>query len=181
MNCLKYAMSVIVAGAILGLARPAAAQDLYGPTGQQLDFQLFQNFYTPQGASQTTAAMYPAPHPVPYWVGGSLYTYQPFYPHEHLYTHTKNYYNYYGTADQFYSDNQRHGQGGDALNKTTVIWKGTGYHFGNLPFSSYLAQKAVYGVQSRKYGLNSQRGLGVRGGLGGYGGYAGGRPTGTCQ
>jgi hypothetical protein len=165
----------LVAGAMLAAAGTLQGQDLYGPSGQQLEFQLFQNFYTPQGTSQVTAAMYPAPHPVPYWVGGSLYTYQPFYPHQHLYWHKKNYYNYYGDASQFYSDNQRHGRGGDALNKTTVIWKGNGYHMGNLPFSNYHAQKFVYGIQSRRYGLNADRGPSLYGG-----GWYGGAGYGAC-
>lgn len=165
-------------GIALIAASECSAQSIYDPSGQQLEFNLFQNFHTGQGPSQTTAAMYPAPHPVPYWVGGSHYTYQPLYPHQHMYEHKKAYYNYYGTADQYYSDNQRHGRGGDALNNTTVIWKSTGYHFGNLPFSSYHAQKFIYALQARKYGLRAPAGIG--GGIGG--GQAGGAcPPGTCQ
>jgi hypothetical protein len=176
MNKLKISICALGAGMIFFAAQASQAQDLYGPQGQQLEFNLFQNMYTPQGASQTTAGLYPAPHPVPYWVGGSQYTYQPFYPHQHLYWHSKNYYNYNGTSDQYYSDNQRHGQGGDSLNKTTVVWKGTGYHMGNLPFSSYAAQKLIYGVQAHKYGLRSpERGMGG-------GSYQnGGCPAGACR
>lgn len=182
MNFYKYAMSLVVAGAMMIAAVPCTAQQPVGMPGQELEFNLFQNQYTPQGNSLTTAGMYNAPHPVPYWVGGSHYTYQPFYPHQHLYQHRKNYYNYYGTADQFYSDNQKCGAGGDAMNKTTVVWKGTGYHFGNLPFSSHLAQKACYNIYSRKYGLNSARHGGGHG-LGGHckGGHCGhGCQNGNC-
>ncbi len=181
MNFFKYAMTLGVVGAMMITTHPCTAQDSAAASGQELEFNLFQNFYTPQGTSLTTAAMYNAPQPVPYWVGGSHYTYQPFYPHQQLYWHKKNYYNYYATADQFYSDNQRHGQGGDALNKTTVIWKGTGYHFGNFPFSTQGAQKFKYGIHARKYGLNSELGLG--GGIGGHGagGHCGhGCPAGQC-
>lgn len=138
--------------AVIGIANAASAQE------GQLEFDLFQNFYTAPGASMATAELYNAPHPVPYNVGSSFYTYQPFYPHQHLYSHTKNYYNYYGTSDQFYSDNLRNGQGGDALNKTTVIWKNTGHHFGHLPMGTRFAQKLQYGMQSRKYGLNGDLG-----------------------
>lgn len=174
MNLLKHTTVALVAGAFLVAAVPCMAQDIYQPSGQQLEFNLFQNFYTQPGASQTTAALYNAPHPVPYQVGGSHYTYQPFYPHQHMYWHAKNYYSYYGTSDQFYSDNQRGGRGGDALNKTTVVWKGTGYHMGNLPFSSFAAQRLQYGFQARRYGLRGPAGLG-----GSFGG--GGCPTGTCR
>ena len=161
MNLMKNTMTVVVAAAMMMFTADLSAQDLYrADQSQQLEFNLFQNYQTPQGPSMVTAGLYNAPQPVPYWVGGTQYTYQPFYPHQHLYQHTKNYYNYYGTSDQFYSDNQRFGRGGDALNKTTVVWKGTGYHFGNFPFSSYPAQKLKYAIQSRKYGLNGDRRFG---------------------
>lgn len=187
MNLMKYTMTAVVAGAMMMFsAADLSAQETYLNNQSQhaLDFHLFQNFYTPQGPSAVTAEMYSAPHPVPYHVGGSHYTYQPFYPHEHLYAHRKNYYNYYGTSNQFYSDGLRHGQGGDALNKTTVIWKSTGYHFGNLPFSSYKAQKLKYNLHARKYGLNGgDRSFG--GGFGrrvGHGANCGGGSCGNgCQ
>lgn len=153
MNSIKYTTGLMVAAAMLIFAATGYAQDADISTGQELEFNLFQNYYTPQGTSLTTAAMYPAPHPVPYWVGGSMYTYQPFYPHQMMYWHRKNYYNYYGTSDQFYSDCQRCGQGGDALNKTSVIWKGTGYHMGNFPGSSFCVQKLGYGIKAHRYGL----------------------------
>jgi hypothetical protein len=203
MNLTNLPTRFVATAAMLVLAVPASAQDGYlNNQSQQLDFNLFQNFYTPQGPSLSTAAMYNAPHPVPYWVGSSMYTYQPFYPHEHLYQHTKNYYNYYGSADQFYSDNLQHGRGGDALNRTTVVYKGTGYHFGNFPFSSLAAQRLKYNIHAHKYGLRGTGagdlgpagyGLGhghCRGGhchgghcRGGHGagGHSQGCPNGTCQ
>lgn len=171
MKSIKISMCALGAGLMFLVANTCHAQDQYGPTGQQLEFNLFQNFYTPDGTSQTTAAMYPAPHPVPYWVGGSNYTYQPFYPHQHLYQHSKNYYNYNGSSDQFYSDNQRFGRGGDAVTRTSVVWKGTGYHMGNFPLSSYPAQKLIYAVNAHKYGLRST--FGSRNSAGSYGGGCG--------
>lgn len=154
MNLIKISMTIVIAAVLLIVTVPAYGQNGYlNNQSQQLEFNLFQNYYTPQGPSMATAPMYSAPHPVPYHVGSSMYTYQPFYPHQHLYQHTKNYYNYYGSADQFYSDNLKHGRGGDALNKTTVIYKGTGYHFGNFPLSSHGAQRLKYGIHAHKYGL----------------------------
>lgn len=165
MNLTRISMAFVIVAVMLVVSVPAYGQHGYhNNQSQQLEFGLFQNFHTPQGPSTATAPLYNAPHPVPYWVGHSMYTYQPFYPHQHLYQHTKNYYNYYGSADQFYSDNQRLGCGGAALNKTSVTWKGTGFHFGNLPLSSYPAQKLLYNVQARKYGLSGRRGTNYGGG-----------------
>ncbi len=167
MNPIKFSMTCVIVAVTLFVTVPVYGQNGYlNNQSQQLEFNLFQNFQTPQGPSLATARLYTAPHPVPYWVGHSMYTYQPFYPHQHLYNHSKTYYNYYGSADQFYSDTLRGGRGGDALNKTTVTWKGTGNAFGNLPFSSYPAQKLKYGIQARKYGLGGQRSGLLGGGLG---------------
>lgn len=171
MNQIKNTMTLLVVAAVFAVSVPAYGQaDYLNNQSQQLEFELFQNFYTPAGPSLATASMYNAPHPVPYWVGSSMYTYQPFYPHQHLYQHSKNYYNYYGSADQFYSDNLRCGSGGDALNKTTVVYKGTGYHFGNFPFSSHGIQRLGYRWDAYKYGLdgvNNRRGFAAGGCYGG--------------
>jgi len=43
------------------------------------------NYYEPHGA--IGSKMYPSPLPVPAWVGRTNYTYQPFYPHNHLWSH----------------------------------------------------------------------------------------------
>lgn len=43
------------------------------------------NYYEPHGA--IGSAMYPSPLPVPAWVGRTYYTYEPFYPHNHLWSH----------------------------------------------------------------------------------------------
>lgn len=57
--------------------------------------RLFANQYTQGYANQATAQMYIAPVPVPEWVGHTYYTYQPLYPHEMMYKHTRRYHSYY--------------------------------------------------------------------------------------
>ncbi len=57
--------------------------------------ELFYNYYAPGTCGGVPAAMYLAPQPVPALVGHTYYTYQPFYPHELLYTHHRSYYRYY--------------------------------------------------------------------------------------
>ena len=51
--------------------------------------------YTTQGAGSPSAALYPAPHWSPILGAESYYTYQPLMPHEMMYQHSRNYYNYY--------------------------------------------------------------------------------------
>lgn len=61
------------------------------PTGRP---DLFYNYYVGPRCHQGNAAgMYTAPQQVPGWVGHTYYTYQPFYPHEFLYPHYREYYN----------------------------------------------------------------------------------------
>ncbi|MCE9604402.1 MAG: hypothetical protein K8U03_05790 [Planctomycetia bacterium] len=55
-------------------AGPLAARRNYG-----------QNFYESHGT--IGSRMYPSPLPVPAWVGNTNYTYEPFYPHNHLWSH----------------------------------------------------------------------------------------------
>lgn len=43
------------------------------------------NFYESHGT--IGSRMYTSPLPVPAWVGNTNYTYQPFYPHNHLWSH----------------------------------------------------------------------------------------------
>jgi len=43
------------------------------------------NYYEPHGT--IGSKMYPSPLPVPAWVGNTNYTYEPFYPHHHLWSH----------------------------------------------------------------------------------------------
>lgn len=64
------------------------------PASRQLD--LFYNYYMGTSGGSRPAAMYPAPRPVPAVVGHVYYTYQPFLPHEYMYSHHREYFTYYG-------------------------------------------------------------------------------------
>lgn len=86
--------------ALLTLSNSASAQDYTNAP------RLFANQYTQGYANQATAEMYVAPVPVPEWVGHTYYTYQPLYPHEMMYSHTRRYHSYY--------------DGGRGLNSTKV-------------------------------------------------------------
>jgi hypothetical protein len=71
---------------------------------------LFTNYFTVGASDQATAAMYISPRYVPGWVGNTYITYQPFYPHEFLYTHKDRYHNYYNS------------EGADGLNRTRAVY-----------------------------------------------------------
>jgi hypothetical protein len=139
---------------------------------------LFSQYYTQPGASAVQAGMYPAPHWVPSYVGHSYYTYQPLMPHEMMYQHSRNYYNYYNTGGYY--------GGADALNKTTVRWQSGSNHMGPLPFSGNLMQKIKWHHYSNRYCLNGDcSGLGSCGGhcsgLHGVGGRLHGALHGHCH
>ena len=54
---------------------------------------LFQNYYVgPSRVGGNGAAMYPAPHPVPAWVGHTYYTHEALYPHHFMSPHMHVYY-----------------------------------------------------------------------------------------
>ena len=99
--------------------------------------------YTTQGAGAPSAALYPAPHWSPLLGGESYYTYQPLMPHEMMYQHSRNYYNYYDGGYQ---------GGGQGLVKTSVRWQAGNQHYGPLPFSTGLSGK-LYKFQARKYNI----------------------------
>ena len=127
--------SVIVAVAVvacLGLYVQTACAQSNG----SLTNNLFAQYQT-RGAGTSTAAMYPAPHPVPRWVGASSYTYQPLMPHEMMYAHQRNYYNYYGNGAYYNGYNNCGGSGGGGggggLTKTTVVWQNGCNHMSPLP------------------------------------------------
>ena len=95
---------------------------------------LFSQYYTQPGVSIAHAEMYPAPHPVPAHVGQSYYTYQPLMPHELMYPHSRNYYNYYASPSSFYCNmcggpTYRPGYG---MTKTTVRWQNGCNHIAPL-------------------------------------------------
>ncbi len=122
---------------------------------------LFSQYYTQPGASQVTAGAYNAPHWVPSHVGHTYYTYQPLMPHEMMYQHSRNYYNYYNTGGYYGSPN--------ALNKTTVRWQSGSNHMGPLPFSGNVLQAAKWRYNSHRYCLDGNCG-GVGSRLHGVGG-----------
>ena len=142
-----------------------------------LDNHLFQQ-YTTQGANQTDAGMYPAPHWVPPYVGHSYRTYQPLMPHEMMYEHSRNYYNW-SHQGAFYAPQYGWFRGGgnscggygSHLNKTTVRWQAGCNHMaplpGNLtPFAGahYNWAKYWYCVRSGGIGCNRFLGGGCAGG-----------------
>ena len=122
--------------AVLGLTDHCTAQR----NGQEY---LFAQYYTQQGASSAHAEMYPAPHPVPAHVGGSHYTYQPLMPHEMMYTHSRNYYNYYATPSSFYCNmcGGHHRGPAYGLNKTSIRWQSGTNSIAPLPGTLFPFQK----------------------------------------
>lgn len=88
-----------------------------GPAAQLWQYpshNFTSNYYVGPGpvpgyGSGYGAALYMAPHPVPPHVGSTVFTYEPFMPHEMLYRHHKTYHNYYN--------------GGRGMTRTSVIWR----------------------------------------------------------
>ena len=66
MNPIKFSMTCVIVAVTLFVTVPVYGQNGYlNNQSQQLEFNLFQNFQTPQGPSLATARLYTAPHPVP--------------------------------------------------------------------------------------------------------------------
>ena len=137
-----------------GAASTASAQFGDGNSSNNL----FSQYATQGGASMTTAGMYPAPYDSPRLGAQSYYTYQPLMPHEMMYQHSRNYYNYYNTGGYMGAPN--------ALNKTSVRWQSGSNHMGNLPFSTGLSGLS-YKLHNRIYDINPKAGRGGNGGIGG--------------
>ena len=129
-------------------AAPVAAQFGQGNSANNL----FSQYVTPDGPNMTTAGMYPAPHYSPQMGAQSYYTYQPLMPHEMMYQHSRNYYNYYNSGGYF-------GGGFDSLNKTTVRWQSGTNHMAPLRFSSAL-NGLSYKFHKRRYNLDQDCGSG---------------------
>ncbi len=192
---IRFLLAAAMLVAIVG--QQAMAQYSNG----NLTNNLFQQYYTPNGASQMSGGMYPAPHWVPGYVGATYYTYQPLQPHEMMYQHSRNYYNFQAGPEAFYQN-----PCGDcgpknlgALNVTKVRWQSGVNHMGPLPMSFNPIADLHYRLASQYYcaggkcgsggGLLSHHGHG--GLLHGHGGLLhghGGRlhghghcPTGDCQ
>ena len=111
----------LLALAVLGWSQSASAQDYYANAPQ-----LFANQYTQGYANQATAQMYVAPVPAPAWAGHTYYTYQPLYPHEMMYTHTRRYHSYYD-----------HGRG---LNSTKVHYSPSLHGIISSKMGSFIAR-----------------------------------------
>jgi hypothetical protein len=140
---IRNLMFATVAVAVLSIAAaPVSAQFGEGNSPNNL----FSQYYTQPGASQVQAGMYPAPHYVPENVGHTYYTYQPLMPHEMMYQHSRNYYNYYNTGGYY--------GGYDALNKTQVRWQSGTNHMGELPFSGAVFQSLQWKFNKRRYCLD---------------------------
>lgn len=150
--------NLLVASAFVALtcvaAAPVSAQFGQGNSANNL----FSQYATADGPSTTTAGMYPAPHYVPPMGAQSYYTYQPLMPHEMMYQHSRNYYNYYNTGGYM--------GGYDSLNKTKVRWQSGTNHIGPLPFSSSAAG-LNYRFHKRFYDLDGGSRHGSRGCSGG--------------
>ena len=141
--------NLLVAAAVVAVlsfaVSPVSAQFGNGNSANNL----FSQYHTQPGASMVQAGMYPAPHHVPANVGHSYYTYQPLMPHEMMYQHSRNYYNYYNTGGYY-------GCGNDSLNKTQVRWQSGANHMGHLPFSGACFAGLHWKIQQRKYNLNPE-------------------------
>jgi len=101
--------------------------------------------YTTQGQGGLTAGKYIAPHPIPSNVGHSYRTYEPLMPHEMLYEHDRNYFNYY-TDDSFRG-------GGPSLNITSVRWQNGDQGFRPSLLTNNNIAKLQYRFAQRAYGL----------------------------
>ena len=144
---IQTALTTVVAVALVAIAAESVQ-------AQSLANNLFQQ-YTAQGAGQVNADMYPAPHWVPRHVGHTYNTYQPLMPHEMMYQHSRNYYNYYGPAADYYTPQYGLfrgigggcggcGSAGGALNKTTVRWQAGCNHMAPLPGNMWPFAGAQY-------------------------------------
>lgn len=126
------------------LAAPASAQFGQGNSSNNL----FSQYVTPDGPNTTTAGMYPAPHYSPMLGAQAYYTYQPLMPHEMMYQHSRNYYNYYNTGGYFGGNCAN-----DSVNITKVRWQSGINHMAPLRFSTPCAGIA-YKFQKKRYRLD---------------------------
>jgi len=100
-------------------------QDPYAAAGLRPSPQLFNQYYAHSHFGGQPAQMYVAPLPVPAFVGHTYYTYQPFNPHEMLYSHYREYYNYHSLK-------QAPGVGYNDYNHTQVRWQRGGLRTTNF-------------------------------------------------
>jgi len=143
----KFFAAVAVMACVALVSNSAQAQIGEGNYPNHLFAQ-----YTTQGQGGLTAGQYNAPHPVPSHVGHSYRTYEPLMPHEMLYEHQRNYYNYY-------NDNSFYG-GGRSLNITSVRWQNNHQGFRPLPSANRYLSKLQYSLASRAYCLGGDCNIG---------------------
>ena len=167
----KFIVAVCCLIAVTLVSETSFAQTSQG----NLPNPIFSQYTTQGGASMATAGMYPAPHPVPRNVGASYYTYQPLMPHEMMYTHSRNYFNYYNDSSYY--------GGGGSLNITSVKWQNGCSGVAPLPGSGQRLQGLQYKLAQKAYGISGDSG-GFGGGFGGggklrgrLGGFGGGCAT----
>ena len=141
---------LVAVAAMICVGMTTQAVNAQGPLANNLFAQ-----YTTRGANMTDAGMYPAPHWVPSQMGHTYYTYQPLMPHEMMYTHSRNYYNWYAPADQFYARKYGHHSGGAGLTKTTVRWQSGCSHMAPLPGNMWPFAGLHYKIAAHKYCLKS--------------------------
>lgn len=101
---------------------PVVEQAVEMPLAANRHPDVFHNYYLQPAMDGTAASMYPAPLPVPAYVGGTQYTYEALYPHEHMYRHDRVYYRPHGSREMFYSDPCTDRMRGTTYTKTSVIW-----------------------------------------------------------
>ena len=155
----KLLIASATAACLCVMVAPVSAQFGQGNSSNNLFSQ-----YSTQGAGTNTAGIYPAPYDSPRLGAQSYYTYQPLMPHEMMYQHSRNYYNYYNTGG--------YRGGNESLNKTSVRWQSGVNHIGNLPFSNPVGEWS-YKINKRIYSLDSDGAggrLGHGGGIGHHGG-----------
>ncbi len=143
---LLLAITILAFGSFT--AEPATAQFGQGNSSNNL----FQQY------DVGGVGMYPAPYYSPQLGAQSYFTYQPLMPHEMMYQHSRNYYNYYNTGGYY--------GGNNALNKTSVRWQSGTNHMGPLPFSTGL-ESLRYKFNKRLYCIEDGSGRCGGGGIGG--------------
>lgn len=149
----------VVVGCLIAVSLVSETSNAQTSQGN-LPNHLFSQYTTQGGASSATAGMYPAPHSVPQNVGSSYYTYQPLMPHEMMYTHSRNYFNYYNDSSYY--------GGGGSLNITSVRWQNGTSGVGPMPFSNQRLAGLQYKLAKKAYciGGGCEGGGGIIGGGG---------------
>ena len=179
------AMSAVVLGCVLVSHANAQTHNQVAANQTPLAANLFYNYYT-QGPNQVNAQMYLAPRPVPAYVGHSYYTYQPLLPHEHMYSHVRNYYNWYAGPEALYDMSCSGRKPGCALNKTTVVYRSglnfVGPQLSNLAVFNQIQARYANRVYTPEFARRALRPYGAnifpRGAAGGR--TQGGCATGNC-